>query len=390
MALRSLFAAGLAAAAAIAVSAMPAVADRTLERLPGVDLPGFDYRTLRNVPLPECENACLADSNCAAFTYNERATWCFMKSDVGERTPYSGATSAVVRETTDAAALEMPDVSYLPASFEREADELAAEVAAALRSGSSNSGLVDPAAATYLGGGDPAAWLRYANEMLALQTDDYDRQITAQREASGAAYLALRGARSVSEQGAALASLSAVLERQGLYRPAITASEASMTLRYDAAEAERLDNLRRQFGFRVLDYTVNTEVTTPRMCVQFSEPLRGDTAALQRFVTLDGAADPAISVDNSQLCVEGLDHGGRYEVGLREGLPATTGETLRERRDLQRLCARPRAARPVRHQRLRPPRLRRGRAGHDDQHQGARSHALPDQRPQPCRGRPPG
>ncbi|WMS43196.1 alpha-2-macroglobulin family protein [Acuticoccus sp. MNP-M23] len=330
MALRTHVAAGLAALAALLVLAQPAAAERTLERLPEVDLPGFDYRTLRNVPLPDCERVCLADTGCAAFTYNERAQWCFLKSEVGERTPYSGATSAVVRETSASEPpLDMPDVSYLPASYAREAEDLASEVQAAIQSGSGSAALENPAAASDLASGDSGAWLRYARQMLDLRTDNYDRQVNAQREASGAAYLALQSARTVSEQGAGLAMLSAVLERQGIFRPAITASEAGLTLRYDGAEAERLDKLRREHGFRVLDYTVNAEVITPRMCVQFSEPLRGDSAALQRFVTLDGAADPAITVENSQLCVEGLSHGSRYEVNLREGLPATTGETLR-------------------------------------------------------------
>ncbi|GAB5375200.1 MAG: alpha-2-macroglobulin family protein [Acuticoccus sp.] len=305
----------------------PANAERVLDRLPGTDLPGFDYRTLRNVPLAACERACLADSGCAAFTYNERANWCFLKSEAGERTPYRGATSAVVRDIQTAPALAMPDVSFLPANYRREAEDLEAKVSQTLRSGQP-ARPVTLTSATALSDGGATAWLDFAGSLLARQFKTYRERHDAERAAAGAAYLALREARTPIEQGAALARLSQVLERESLFRPAITASAESLTLFDNPAEAERLARLRAQHGFRVLDYDVNTEVASPRMCVQFSETLRGDAASLERFVTLDGAADPAISVVGKQLCVEGLSHGARYTVGLRAGLPATTGETL--------------------------------------------------------------
>ncbi|MEO1102360.1 MAG: PAN domain-containing protein, partial [Pseudomonadota bacterium] len=320
-------------ALAVAV-AQPAGAERVLDRLSGVDLPGFDYQTLRNVPLSACERACLADNQCAAFTYNERANWCFLKSEVGERTPFQGATSAIVRTLDTAPALPMPDVAYLPNAFEREADQLEAEVAAAARTGE-GSVRINAALARSLEGGQSAAWLNYAGSVFNRDYRQFRARQAAIRTASGAAYLALRNARTPQDQGAALAMLSAILERQGLFRPAINASEASVALRFDRQEMARLERLRAQHGFRVLDYTVNSDVETPRLCVQFSERLDGDAASLQRFVTLDGAADPPITVENRQLCVEGLVHGERYEVAVREGVPATTGEILRTAADFR-------------------------------------------------------
>ncbi|MEM8662589.1 MAG: MG2 domain-containing protein, partial [Pseudomonadota bacterium] len=320
------------AAAFFALSLLPptyAQAERTLERLPGTDLPGFDYRTLRDVPIEACERVCLADGECAAFTYNERANWCFLKSEVGEATPYGAATSAIVRETPDAPPLPTPDLAYVPASLTRDADTLFAEVATVARGGAA-SARVDPTAASALEGGRTGAWLQFAGAQLTRSRQSNAQRWQAMQTAGAAAIVGLREARTVAEQGAALAILSAVLEAQRLYRPAIFASEASVTLRFDAAEAERLERLRAQHGFRVLDYTVNTELAAPRMCIQFSEPLLGDAQSLQRFVTLDGAADPAITVESRQLCVEGLAHGERYVVGLRDGLPSTVDERLRD------------------------------------------------------------
>ncbi len=41
-----------------------------------------------------------------------------------------------------------------------------------------------------------------------------------------------------------------------------------------------------------------------------------------------GQDKPALSVDDQQLCVEGLEHGDTYSITLRAGLPSTVDETL--------------------------------------------------------------
>ncbi|MEM9224556.1 MAG: MG2 domain-containing protein [Pseudomonadota bacterium] len=311
-----------------------ALGERVLDRLSGTDLPGFDYRTLREIPLNACEETCLSDSQCAAFTYNERVNWCFLKSEVGERTPFDGATSGVVRTVETRPPLPLPDVAYLPASYEREGLQLAAEVGAAARAAGGSARLAADVAQS-LQRGTTAAWLNYARSIFNQNYQVYAERQAAIRTASGAGWLGLRDARTPEEQGDALGFLSAVLERQGLYRPAILASEASVALRLNPAEASRLERLRAQHGFRVLDYSVDAEAVAPRLCVQFSERLSGDATSLQRFVTLDGEADPTITVTDRQLCVEGLEHGARYEVVVREGLPALTGEVLRANADFR-------------------------------------------------------
>ncbi|MEM7694125.1 MAG: alpha-2-macroglobulin family protein [Pseudomonadota bacterium] len=306
--------------------ALPASAERAMERLPETDIPGFDYRILRNVPLAACEATCIGDSQCAALTYNERAQWCFLKSEAGERTTYRGATSAIIVETA-VERLPLPDVSYLPTTFTREADRLQAAIAVVRNTGAANP-RIDTATAAALTAGGTTEFISFSRRMLSLQTRNWQARRAAEAAAAGASYLALAKATTPEDQGAALAQISAVLERQNLFRPAMFASEASLVLAFNPTEQARLNTLRQKHGFRVLDYSVNSDVETPRLCVQFSEPLRGDSATLQRFVTLNGAADPTVSVENRQLCVEGLTHGERYEVGVRQGLPATTDERL--------------------------------------------------------------
>lgn len=48
----------------------------------GYDAIGFDYATLKDVPLYTCKSACANDSQCMAFTYNTHYNVCFLKGDV--------------------------------------------------------------------------------------------------------------------------------------------------------------------------------------------------------------------------------------------------------------------------------------------------------------------
>ena len=87
------------------------------------------------------------------------------------------------------------------------------------------------------------------------------------------------------------------------------------------------EKLRDEQGFRLSDYTVDSDSASPRACFQFSEDLakRTDFAP---FVALAGVDKPALSTEEKQLCVEGLKHGERYSINLRAGLPSTVKENL--------------------------------------------------------------
>ncbi len=80
---------------ALAVSSADA-AERKITLLPGTDLPGSDYSTLKGVTLDACQTACQGDSLCHAFTYNQKAKWCFLKSADGTPAAFKDATSGRV------------------------------------------------------------------------------------------------------------------------------------------------------------------------------------------------------------------------------------------------------------------------------------------------------
>jgi len=87
------------------------------------------------------------------------------------------------------------------------------------------------------------------------------------------------------------------------------------------------DQLREKYGFRVSDFSVDSDAASPRACFQFTESLPKRIDFLP-FVAVQGQDKPALSIDDQQICVEGLKHGESYAITLREGLPSTVGEAL--------------------------------------------------------------
>ena len=99
-------------------------------------------------------------------------------------------------------------------------------------------------------------------------------------------------------------------------------------MREVAEVRQQYERLREDHGFRLLDYSVDADAASPRVCFQFSEDLPGKRVDFSPFVAVVGQDKPAVTVQERQLCVEGLKHGERYSVTLRAGLPSVVKETL--------------------------------------------------------------
>ncbi|MGQ0455599.1 MAG: alpha-2-macroglobulin family protein [Hyphomicrobium sp.] len=183
--------------------------------------------------------------------------------------------------------------------------------------------------------GDSAAWTRLAEALLAIKTDPekaekYDLPI----HASGAAYRGYERAKDKAQKARALSVLGTALERRSYWRPAIDALKLSIDLVDDQAAREAYDKLRAEHGFRMIDYKTDNDVTPPRLCLQFSEDLSRTQADVAKFVSVDGKDPQTLAQEGKQLCVEGLQHGQRYQVTVRAGLPSEVGETLNKTADL--------------------------------------------------------
>ena len=174
---------------------------------------------------------------------------------------------------------------------------------------------------------DSANWLRLARSISQIKTTTPSEQTLFNERAATSAYLAYQRARNSGEEAEALAVLGRALSEQKLWRPALDALRLSLDLREVADIRGQYEKLRNERGFRLLDYTVDSDSASPRVCFQFSEELakRTDFAP---FLALAGSDKPAVSSDDKQLCVEGLKHGERYTVNLRAGLPSQVKETL--------------------------------------------------------------
>jgi uncharacterized protein YfaS (alpha-2-macroglobulin family) len=174
---------------------------------------------------------------------------------------------------------------------------------------------------------DSGNWLRLARVIFQISPKNSSEQTFLLERASTAAYMAYQRAENTGEEADALAVLGRAMSERKLWRPALDALRLSLDLREVAEVRGQYEKMRDEHGFRLLDYTVDSDSASPRTCFQFSEDLakRTDFAP---FLALAGADKPALSAEGKQLCVEGLKHGERYNINLRAGLPSTVKETL--------------------------------------------------------------
>jgi uncharacterized protein YfaS (alpha-2-macroglobulin family) len=174
---------------------------------------------------------------------------------------------------------------------------------------------------------DSGNWLRLARTIFQIRSPTSTEQTFLLERASTAAYIAYQRAGNAAEEADALAVLGRAMADRKLWRPALDALRLSLDLREVAEVRGSYEKLRDEHGFRLLDYTVDSDSASPRACFQFSEDLakRTDFAP---FLALAGSDKPALSSEDKQLCVEGLKHGERYNVNLRAGLPSGVKETL--------------------------------------------------------------
>ena len=174
---------------------------------------------------------------------------------------------------------------------------------------------------------DSGNWLRLARVIFQIVPKDSSEQTFLLERASTAAYIAYQRAGNAGEEADALAVLGRSMSERRLWRPALDSLRLSLDLREVADVRGQYEKLRDEHGFRLLDYTVDSDSASPRACFQFSEELakRTDFAP---YLALAGNDKPALTSEGKQLCVDGLTHGERYNINLRAGLPSTVKEGL--------------------------------------------------------------
>src|SRR5262249_35012458 len=227
--------------------------------------------------------------------------------------------------------------TYLKAHWQPKgsARELSSEGDRLLAAGNDPRGAARAyAQAVVLDGDDVPSWIGLGRALLAIKPDQSSERYDLPVNASGAALTAYERAATTANKAAALWVLHEALKRRSYWRPAIDALSASLTLVEDAQVREAYQALVAEHGFRILEYKVEADSAQPRLCVQFSERLAAGQVDWAQYFTLDGKDPLSLSTEARQICLDGLAHGRRYEVQVRDGLPSAIGERLAKTAEL--------------------------------------------------------
>lgn len=309
------------------------------------DFYGSDLDALFDTDLKSCIQACNANSLCTAFTYNTRSSACFPKRGVNRQEPYAGALSAhkivTPEQTLTLAKTRSEALAFLrPSDLNNASDQardlgflhnadgrdLNAVLEAARSAGSITSGIQWTGIAVSLSDA-PDLWVEYARLLLAANPSGWNERRELRTRAVSAAINGYVRADPPGTQIMALTTLANALEQVERGSDMIPVLRLAQQVQPRDDVQAMLDQAIGKYGFRVLDTTVESNAAAPRICVEFSEPLVKAGVDYDPFVQRD-TDGLVVQVDTAQLCVDGVAHGQRYRLTLRQGLPAASGETL--------------------------------------------------------------
>ncbi len=245
---------------------------------------------------------------------------------------YAQTPKSFVREdlASDAVRLEQAlktessqlTVDRSPAALRRNGE-------AALSRGLPNQAMTFFGAAVAFEPNNWANWAAYARAALAVDPgNNWSERYKLRERQLGAAYAAYQRATRPTDEAAALVLLGQAYAAQESWRPSLNAYAASLKIQDVPDVRSVYEHLREEHGFRVLDYKVDSDSASPRVCFQFSDPLALGKVDLAPYVAVSGNANAAVTAEGTQLCVDGLRHSERYALVLRQGLPSSVGESL--------------------------------------------------------------
>ncbi len=329
--------------------------ERRLVVTEGADYFGSDYDVRKDVDLDQCKAACQGDQQCQAFTYNTTAHWCFLKNGVGELRAVSGAISgrivaASAAARPDVAAERMSELGFLDQSYVDAARHFVGSISDKPASDKDAKSAIS-AAESAKGSGDLLAaldhysdalkfrpddfglWVSYTETAINASSDDYEVQQTLSDDRTSGAINAYLHAVTPEERARALTDLGWSLANRYDWKQAIRAYRASLALVENQSTRATYNSIVAEHGFRIVDNTVEADTESPRICLNFS-----DTLASGRdygdFVSVQGGTNLAVEGSGQQICIDGVEHGRRYHLTARAGIPAADGETLAKNIDL--------------------------------------------------------
>ena len=327
----------------------PLVPERRLVLSQDVDLPGGDLASILDTTLDACERACVSNEACMAFTFNAKSNACFIKSNPGEAEAFSPAWSGFVLTAApgaqDLARARRAELGFLPSWDIDAAIVQAAEMGNSYVTNGGTAQQHMQSAVQAEGNGDfdtalrfaGAAinltdgafdWAEFARLALAASTRDQNNAGVFQNLAFQGAINAYLRADDTALQHTILITMADAAEAIGRGRDRVQALRLAQDLQPRDDTAVALADAIAKYGFRIEANEVQSNTARPRICVSFTENLVASGVDYSTFVQLP---EPGLTVSNDgyrQLCVEGVEHGQRYALTFREGLPAADGQSL--------------------------------------------------------------
>jgi len=332
----------------LAIAEQSNIPDRRIVVSRDLDFYGSDLQNIFDTTYEACVNACLANHDCAAFTYNSRSNACFPKGGITDKQPYEGALSGEVLTANagapELAAVRADEIGFLGASDLRRAKEQALNIGRTHAAGPwSVEEMLGAAsdrrakheltsAMRWTGGALSKAdtsdlWVEYARLNGTIEGETSAETRRYRDRAFIASINAYLRASTDGERVTALLTLSERLEQRNRGRNMLQALRLAETIQPRSDVVSALDDAIGKYGFRITEHKVENDLADPRLCVEFNEPLVKSGVDYAPYVKLLDAR-LAVQAEGSQLCVEGLNHGQRVTVTFRQGLPADSGESL--------------------------------------------------------------
>ncbi|MDQ2066495.1 alpha-2-macroglobulin family protein [Xinfangfangia sp. CPCC 101601] len=313
------------------------------------DLPGGDISSLFDTTQDACERACITNTRCEAYTFNTRNGSCFLKQGAGEAESFAGAVSGHIMVADPALVANAPtrraELNFLSDWEFETATEMAQSLgrhhssgpwsaeehlaSAAENEASGNWAMATAFTGAALAVADSAdLWLEYSRRALAAGKIAGSDQSWYQSRAFPAAVNAYLRAGAPAQRHTILVSMALAFEAQGRGSDMVKALRLAQSLQSRADTEALLDEAIGKYGFRVSDSNVQSDLARPRICATFTDDLVPSGVDYANFVKLPAAGLFVESDGYRNLCVVGVEHGARYTVTFREGLPAKDGQSL--------------------------------------------------------------
>ena len=152
----------------------------------------------------------------------------------------------------------------------------------------------------------------------------------ALREAAYSLYSAYRASSDPGFASEALGALSFVQEVREEYVNAELALIASLAANEDSKAEDRLERIRHEHGFRVLEFQIDGDRDDPKACLALSaEVTEKQHEDIADYLALEPSrGDHPVVLREDTVCIGNLEHGAEYALILRDGLIDIHGRTV--------------------------------------------------------------